>query len=64
MICMTLDQFISDGKISERELAARVGVNRSTIFRLRKGDRGASLKLAIKLAEATDLPVNAFLKAT
>ncbi len=61
---MTLDQFITEGRITERDLAARVGVNRSTIFRIRKGSKSASLRLALKLAEETSLPVAAFLKAS
>jgi DNA-binding XRE family transcriptional regulator len=61
---MTLDQFITEGRITERDLAARVGVNRSTIFRIRKGSKSASLRLALKLAEETNLPVAAFLKAS
>lgn len=60
---MTLDQLITEGRFTERDLAARVGVNRSTIFRIRKGAKSASLRLAIKLAEETKLPVEAFLKA-
>ena len=61
---MTLDQLITEGRFTERDLAARVGVNRSTIFRIRKGSKSASLRLALKLAEETKLPVDAFLKAS
>lgn len=60
---MTLDKLIRDGRTTEAQIADRVGVNRSTINRIRNGERQPSLPLAIKLASVTGLPVESFLKA-
>jgi transcriptional regulator with XRE-family HTH domain len=46
---------------SQRKLAAKVGCHQSMISMLVKGQRAARGKLALALAEETELPVEQFL---
>jgi transcriptional regulator with XRE-family HTH domain len=46
---------------SQRKLAKRVGCHQSMISMLVKGQRAARGKLALALADETDLPVEQFL---
>lgn len=50
-------------ELTDQALATRVGVSRPYITRIRSGERQPSLTIAVKLAEATRLPVEAFLRA-
>lgn len=45
------------GALNVREQAALHGIHRSTMFRLRSGERVASLELAMKMAADLDVPV-------
>lgn len=59
---MTLDQWMTDQKWSDARLAAKVGVSRPFITRIRRGHRQPSLPVAVKLAAATELPIATFIK--
>ncbi len=45
------------GAYNVKEQAELHGIHRSTMFRLRSGERVASLELAMKMAEDLDVPV-------
>jgi predicted transcriptional regulator len=59
---MSLDQWMRENDVSNTELATHIGVSQPYIGRLRRGERGASLKVALSLSKRTKLPVAAFLK--
>lgn len=56
-----LDQWMTLTETKDRTLAEKVGISRPYVTRIRSGERRPSLPVAIKLAEATKLPVSAFL---
>ncbi len=60
---MTLDEYMREKNVPTGVLAARVGVNQSYISHLRARRRRPSLKVAIKLAEETGLPIETFMEA-
>lgn len=51
---MDLDQLFKETDWTEERLAAAVGTNQSTINRLRRRKRTASLGLALRISRATD----------
>lgn len=52
------------GALNVREQAALHGIHRSTMFRLRSGERVASLELAMKMAADLDVPVEVLFERT
>ena len=48
---------------SQHSLAERLGVSDATISRYVSGERQPSLRVAVQLAQATGLPVSAFLSS-
>ncbi len=58
---MTLEHWLSENGKSDAWLASQVGVSRPFITRIRNRDRQPSLPVALKLSEATGLPLSAFL---
>jgi transcriptional regulator with XRE-family HTH domain len=61
-LSVTLDQFMRAGEITDQALAVKVGCSRPHITRIRNGDRQPSLPLAVKLANATRLPIATFVR--
>lgn len=57
-----LQQHMADRSLTDAALSRQTKVGRIHIGRIRRGERGASLKVALKLAEATGLPAAAFAK--
>ena len=49
---MDIIKIINDSKLSDMEISKRIGCARSTIWRIRKGERSPTLKLANKIYEA------------
>lgn len=58
----TLSEWMSKNSVSDTALAARVGVSRPFITRIRTGVRQPSVSVAAKLVEETGLPVDCFVK--
>jgi len=59
---MTLSEMIRRAGFTDQALADQVGVSRPYVTRIRTGKRQPSLPVAVKLAEATKLPVSVFIK--
>jgi transcriptional regulator with XRE-family HTH domain len=53
---------MEERQLTDTALAERAKVGRIHVGRIRRGERGASLKVALKLADATGLPASAFVK--
>lgn len=60
----SLDEWMRENAITDAALAARVGVSRPFMTRIRLGQRQPSLPIAAKLADETKLPVTTFLTPT
>lgn len=58
-----LDQWMLENAVRDRAMADKIGVSRPFISRIRAGTRRPSLKVALKLASETKLPVSAFMTA-
>lgn len=58
-----LEKFLSGNGLSEAEFARTIGVSQPYMNRLRRGVRSPSLKLALRLEEATGIPAGQFLQA-
>lgn len=52
-----LDAHMRESKLTDAELARRVGVSRPHITKIRNGKRSPSLGVAVRIAEVTRLPV-------
>lgn len=58
-----LQMFLDKSGVSQRALARRVGVNPSYISLIIGGRRVPSLRLAAKIAEEANIPIESLLKA-
>ena len=57
-----LAEWMKANKVTDADLATRIGKSRPFVTRIRAGDRQPSLPVAPKLAEITKLPVAAFMR--
>ena len=57
-----LRQFRRDRKLTLKALADQTGIGPTHLWRLERGEAGVSLANAIKLAEATGLPIEVLAK--
>lgn len=53
---MTLDQHMTAGRITDAQLAEKVGVSRPFITKIRQGTATPSLPVAAKIQEITGVP--------
>lgn len=55
---MTFAEAMQKKGLTDQTLAAKVGVTRPTITKIRRSQRRPSLELALKIERETDLPVS------
>ncbi len=53
---MTLDEHMSSNRITDAELAARVGVSQPTMWRIRNRKRRPKVEVAKKIEAETGIP--------
>jgi transcriptional regulator with XRE-family HTH domain len=58
-----LEMYFRKSGVSQRALAKRVGVDPTYISLIRNGHRVPSLKIAAKIAELANVPIESLLKA-
>jgi transcriptional regulator with XRE-family HTH domain len=58
-----LEQYFRKSGVSQAALAKRVGVDPTYISAIRNGRRVPSLRIAAKIAEAANVPIESLLKA-
>ena len=56
---MTLSEYLSEAGLTDAQFAEKLGVNRSTVTRIRNGTHPPSMRTVIRIAEATDGKVTA-----